>query len=70
MAALRGDTRLEAKLPADGEYRLQFHDLQYAAAAPSHFRLKIGHWSYADLAFPSDGSARSHDRGPTRRPRG
>lgn len=52
-AVLRGDTRLEAKLPADGEYRLQFHDLQYAAAAPGHFRLKIGHWSYADVAFPS-----------------
>lgn len=53
LLALRGDTRLEAKLPADGEYRLQFHDLQYAAAAPGHFRLKIGRWSYADLAFPS-----------------
>jgi hypothetical protein len=53
MTALRGDTRLEAKLPVDGEYRLQFHDLQYAAAAPGHFRLKIGQWSYADLAFPS-----------------
>jgi len=53
MAVLRGDTRLEAKLPSDGEYRLQIHDLQYAAAAPSHFCVKIGHWSYADLAFPS-----------------
>lgn len=53
MTALRGDTRIEAKLPVDGEYRLQFHDLQYAAAAPGHFCLKIGQWSYADLAFPS-----------------
>ena len=53
MTALRGDTRLEAKLPVDGEYRLQFHDLQYAAATPGHFCLKIGQWSYADLAFPS-----------------
>ncbi|WP_207910731.1 hypothetical protein [Chthoniobacter flavus] len=53
MAELRGDTRLEAKLPADGEYRLQIHDLQYAAAAPGQFCLKIGQWSYADLAFPS-----------------
>lgn len=53
MLALRGDTRLEVKLPADGEYRVLFHDLQYAAVAPSHFRLKIGQWSYADLAFPS-----------------
>ena len=53
LTALRGDTRLEAKLPADGEYRLQVHDLQFAAAAPGHFRVKIGQWSYADLAFPS-----------------
>jgi len=52
MQALRGDTRLEVKLPADGDYRLQLHDLQYAAVAPSHFRLKIGHWTYADLAYP------------------
>jgi hypothetical protein len=53
MAALRGDTRLQAKLPADGEYRLQVHDLLYAAAAPGFFRLKIGQWSYGDLVFPS-----------------
>ena len=53
LTALRGDTRLEVKLPADGEYRLQVHDLQFAAAAPGHFRVKIGQWAYADLAFPS-----------------
>ena len=53
LTALRGDTRIETKLPADGEYRLQLHDLQFAAAAPSPFRLKIGQWAYADLAFPS-----------------
>ena len=53
LTALRGDTRLEVKLPADGEYRLQVHDLQFAAVAPGHFRVKIGQWSYADLAFPS-----------------
>jgi hypothetical protein len=51
--ALRGDTRFEVKLPADGEYRVTVNDLQFAAAAPGHFRLKIGKWSYADLAFPS-----------------
>jgi len=51
-AGLRGDARIEAKLPADGEYRLQIHDLQYAAAAPGHFCLKIGQWSYGDVAFP------------------
>ena len=52
MAVLRGDTRIEATLPADGEYRVELHDLQYAGARPSHFCLKIGHWSYTDLAFP------------------
>ncbi|PAW86197.1 MAG: hypothetical protein B9S33_08660 [Pedosphaera sp. Tous-C6FEB] len=52
--ALRGDTRLELKLPADGEYRLQLHDLQFAAPGNSnYFRLKLGQWTYADLAFPA-----------------
>ena len=53
MVALRGDTRIELKLPADGEYRVTMNDLQFAAAAPGHYRMKIGKWSYADLAFPS-----------------
>lgn len=54
LLALRGDTRLELKLPADGEYRLQLHDLQFAAPGNSnYFRLKLGQWSYADLAFPA-----------------
>jgi hypothetical protein len=51
--ALRGDTRMEVTIPSDGEYLLQLHDLQFAAAAPGHFRLKMGSWFYADLAFPS-----------------
>lgn len=52
--ALRGDTRLELRLPADGEYRLQLHDLQFAAPGNSnYFRLKLGQWTYADLAFPA-----------------
>ena len=50
--SLRGDTRLEAKLPADGKYTIELHDLQYAAPAPNFFRLKIGNWQYADAAFP------------------
>jgi hypothetical protein len=51
-ATLHGDTRIELKLPADGEYRLQLHDLEYAATPNSAFRLKIGQWSYTDMAFP------------------
>ena len=64
LTALRGDTRFEVKLPADGEYRLTVNDLQFAAAAPAHFRLKIGQWSYADLAAemepPAHRAARRH----------
>jgi hypothetical protein len=51
--ALRGDTRLVTTLPADGQYTLTLNDLQFAAPAPNHFRLKIGQWQYADFAFPS-----------------
>ncbi len=53
MAVLHGDTRIRARLTADGQYRLQLHDLQFAAPAPNHFRLKIGQWTYADQAFPA-----------------
>jgi hypothetical protein len=49
---LRGDTRLQFTAPADGKYTVELHDLQYAAPAPNHFRLKIGTWQFADLAFP------------------
>ncbi|HVX14410.1 MAG TPA: hypothetical protein VHC22_24705 [Pirellulales bacterium] len=51
--ALRGDTRLAITVPADGQYTLTLHDLQFAAPAPGHFRLKIGDWQYADAAFPA-----------------
>jgi hypothetical protein len=49
---LRGDTRLQFTAPADGKYTVELHDLQYAAPAPNHFRLKIGAWQFADLTFP------------------
>lgn len=47
-----GDCRLVARLPADGRYIVELHDTQYAPPGPSHFRLKIGRWEYADLTFP------------------
>lgn len=50
--ALGGDARLEAKLPADGSYTIQLHDVLYRGGAPNHFRLKVGDLHYADLAFP------------------
>ena len=49
---LYGDARLEAVLPDDGVYTVTLHDVEYAAAAPSFFRLKIGEWSYVDQVFP------------------
>lgn len=47
-----GDTRLEATLPEDGLYTLAVHDLEYAAPAPSFFRLRVGQWSFSDYVFP------------------
>lgn len=51
--SLRGDARLAATLPADGPYTVTLNDLQYNAPAPNHFRLRIGHWQFADFAFPT-----------------
>lgn len=50
--SLRGDARLTFTPPADGNYTVELHDLEYAAPAPNFFRLKIGHWEYADQVFP------------------
>ncbi|MGE0606316.1 MAG: hypothetical protein AB7O62_04250 [Pirellulales bacterium] len=50
--SLRGDTRLSATLPADGEYTLTLHDLQFGPPGPNFFRLKLGQWQYADAVFP------------------
>lgn len=49
---LGGDARLAIKLPRDGQYTVEVHDLQYAPPGPSFFRLKIGQWQCADLVFP------------------
>lgn len=51
--SLQGDARVTAVLPADGLYTVTLNDLQYNAPAPNHFRLRIGKWQYADLAFPA-----------------
>lgn len=49
---LAGDARLEAVLPEDGTYIIAVHDAEYAGAAPGHFRLKVGEWSWVDQVFP------------------
>jgi hypothetical protein len=50
--ALGGDARLEFTAGADGQYTVQLRDAVYQPQGPGHFRLKIGAWRYADLAFP------------------
>jgi hypothetical protein len=47
-----GDARLEAILPADDTYTVSLHDAEYAAPAPSFFRMKIGQWTSVDQVFP------------------
>lgn len=49
---LAGDCRIATKLPHDGQYTIEIHDLQYAPPGVSFFRLKVGQWQFADLAFP------------------
>ena len=49
---LAGDCRIATKLPRDGQYTIEIHDLQYAPPGVSLFRLKVGQWQFADLAFP------------------
>jgi hypothetical protein len=51
-AALAGDARLSAVLPADGPYRIELHDALYRGESPGFFRLKVGQFSYADLVYP------------------
>jgi len=49
---LRGDTRAETMIPADGIYYAEFHDLSYKAPGGSPFRLKVGNLRIADGCFP------------------
>jgi hypothetical protein len=51
--ALQGDARLETVLPSDGKYIVEIHDALFQAAAPSHFRLRIGELYHADFAMPA-----------------
>src|SRR5262249_53114631 len=47
-----GDCRPTAPLPADADYTIPVHDVEYAAAAGSFFRLKIGEWDSVEGVFP------------------
>ena len=52
LSSAGGDARLEATLPADGEYTVELHDALFRGAQPGHFRLKVGEFNYADMFFP------------------
>jgi hypothetical protein len=52
IASIGGDARIAAKLPADGVYSVELHDVLYRGEAPGYFRLKIGQLHYADMVFP------------------
>ena len=52
---LDGDARLVATLPADGTYTIELHDAQFKAGTPNRFRMRVGDFQYADLAFPLAG---------------
>src|SRR5262249_30664150 len=52
LSSLAGDSRCSLTLPADGEYSVELHDDVFRGEEPGFFRLKIGDFRYADLAFP------------------
>lgn len=49
---LKGDARAVAKLPADGIYYVDLHDLAFKAPGRNAFRLKIGDLKLVDAWFP------------------
>jgi hypothetical protein len=50
--SMAGDPRTLAVLPADGTYTIELHDALYRGADPGFFRMKVGEFHYADLAYP------------------
>jgi hypothetical protein len=49
---LKGDTRAVVKLPADGLYYAELHDLSYKAPGQNSFRLVLGDLQLVDSYFP------------------
>jgi hypothetical protein len=49
---LFGDARLEAVLPADGDYTIAVHDVEYSPPGPAFYRLRVGQWSCVDQVYP------------------
>ena len=49
---LRGDARVELRLPQGGMYFTEVHDLTYKAPGQNRFRLKLGDFRSVDQWFP------------------
>ena len=47
-----GDARIEVRLPADGLYAIELHDLSYKAPGRNPFRLKLGDLKLVDRVLP------------------
>ena len=52
-SVLRGDARAECRLPHDGLYFVELHDLTYKAPGQNRFRLKVGDFRSVDQWFPA-----------------
>jgi hypothetical protein len=52
LPAIGGDPRFSVKLPADGTYTIEIHDAVFRGEEPGFFRIKIGDFRYADVAYP------------------
>ncbi len=50
---LQGDARVECRLPEDGIYYVELHDLTYKAPGQNRFRLKVGDFRSVDQWFPA-----------------
>ncbi|PQO44873.1 hypothetical protein [Blastopirellula marina] len=48
----RDDARFVVELPEDGTYTIKLQDALFRGGKPGFFRLKVGEFRFADLAFP------------------
>lgn len=48
----QNDARLVVELPEDGIYTIKLQDALFRGGKPGFFRLKVGDFRFADLAFP------------------
>ena len=55
--ALKGDCRLEILLPENDTYTFSLHDVEYAAPAPSFFRVRVSQWPAKNVAREPKSSA-------------